>query len=145
MIRFLIDLPKIVGINHSGLMTLIRQIVDFLVESYIYNVGSLTDGTTIKLDCYNLGQVKGFLSTTQATPVLQISNFKTLVSLIIKPTVSSTITLTGTGLKFVDMDSQAAPATTLDVVCTDAVYNEISISDSGDTDSGSKVLLVVKK
>lgn len=144
MIRFLIDLQKIVGINHSELMTLIRQIVDFLLECYIYNVGSLTDGSIIKLDCRSMGQVKGFLNTVQATPTLQISNFKTLVSLVVKPNITTTITLSGTGLKFVDMDNLASPADTIDLVCGNT-YNEISINDSGDVDGTSKVLLVVKK
>lgn len=117
--------------------------------NFVKSLSDITDGDTPSVDCLNYDQAKAFWSTAESTPTLSISNMGKILDLSIKKTIAgdTTVTLSGTGYKFVDMDSKAIPASTVNIVLSDTVnfYFEISIKKSGDTDGGDDVLLVQSK
>ena len=120
------------------------KLIDTLTT--VKDLDDLTDGSSISLNCFDFQQAKTKLETAESTIALTLSNFGKVLDLAVNKTISGdcTITLQGTGLKFIDMNSKAAPASTIDMVLSDD-YNEASLLDSGFTDSGDKVIYAVSK
>jgi hypothetical protein len=115
----------------------------------ILNLGNLTDGTTVNLNCLNAEQAKAFWSTAQSTPTLNLSGLGKIVDVSVKKTISgdSVVTIQGTGYKFIDMDNKNLPAISVNLTLSDLAdhFFEISLKDSGTDDGGSKVILIQYK
>ncbi|HDY89721.1 MAG TPA: hypothetical protein ENH82_16605 [bacterium] len=110
----------------------------------------LTDGASIAADCLSEDQIMFYLSTAQGTPTITFSNFGNVCSVAIAKTIAGdvVVTLAGTGLKFVDLDSDNDTiATTIDITLSGGAdsHYEISLIDSGIDDAGSNVLNVTSK
>ena len=116
---------------------------------YKIRLSDITDSATPSIDCLDNPSVKTFWSTAESAPALSVSNFGEELLISIKKTTAgdSTITIDGTGLKFIDMNNKALPATSVDIILSDTTnyFFEISLSDSGTTDGGSNVILVIAK
>lgn len=126
----------------------LAQTADIL-KAYLQDstIQTVTDGATPTVDFDSWGGRIFTWSTAQSTPAPDIQNFGKVGTLMIKKTIAGdvTVTLGGTGLKFVDMDADNdTVAATVDITLSGAAnsYYEISIIDSGQTNGGSNVLLV---
>ena len=119
-----------------------QDLIDTLTPIKDTKVSS--SGTEFLWRIQGFSQAKGYLATAETAINLGLKDFGSVANLVVVPGTTVTITISGGGLKFVDMDSLAAPADSVDISCAN-LYNEISISDSGERDSSSRVLLVVKK
>ncbi len=112
-------------------------------------LADITDGATPSIDCLDYANSKTFWSTAESTPALSVSNLGEELLISVKKTIAgdTTVTVSGTGLKFIDMNVKALPATSVVIVLSDTTnyFFEISISDSGTTDGGSNVILVIAK
>ena len=128
----------------SEIIAVLTKIVSYIENNSFKNFGSINDGATVIMDCKNITQSKFIFKTAQSTPTINISRLGEILNIVVKPATTTTVTLSGTGLKFIDLDNIASAAATIDLTC-DNTYNEISLNDSGDTDSGDRIILVVKK
>jgi len=113
-------------------------------------MNELTDGASITVDCDSEDQIMFYLSTAQSTPTLDISNFGNVASIAIQKTIAGdvTATLSGTGYKFVDLDSDNdTVAATVDITLSGASnsHYEINLIDSGIDNAGDDVLNVTSK
>ena len=109
----------------------------------------ISDGATPPIDCLDYTFTKSFWSTAESTPALSVSNLGEDLLIAVKKTIAgdSVVTIDGTGLKFIDSGAKALPTTSVDITLSDTVnfFFEISLSDSGTTDGGSRVILVIVK
>jgi hypothetical protein len=111
--------------------------------------GALTDQATTALNCGNQQQHKSDWTIADvATRTLSVSNFGITANVSVKKvgTQDCTVTISGTGFKFVDLANKAVPATSVAPVLTSSatanINFEISIVDSGLLDSTDRVLFV---
>jgi len=78
---------------------------------------TLTDGAAIAWNIGNKKEHWAYLETAESAPAITISNADTQTAhaVKVKKTIAgdTTITFTGTGYKFVDMDNKAAPVASL--------------------------------
>jgi len=122
---------------------------DWRLLTGILNLGTLTDGATVNLNCLNAEQAKAYWSTAQSAPTLNLSGLGKIADVSIKKTISgdSVVTIQGTGYKFINMDNKTLPATSVNITLSDSVnfFFEISLKYSGITDGGSKVILIQYK
>jgi len=141
------EMPIFYAVSTTEGYLLVTQPVDNV--NFLKTLTDITDGSTPSLDCLNYDQSKVFWSTAETAATLSLSNLGDILDISIKKTIAgdSTVTLSGTGLKFIDMDSKATPATTVAIALSDSVnfYFEISCKKSGTTDGGSDVILVQAK
>ncbi len=109
----------------------------------------LTDGSAVTFDCGNYDMKIVKWDTAESTPTLSISNFEKLAYVNVLKTISgdSTVTIDGTGYKFVDMDNKAAPAASINMVISQAANLPFKLDfiDSGQIDSGDIVIWVTSK
>lgn len=141
------EVPIFIATSTTAGYLIVSQPIDHV--NFLKVLSDITDGGTPSLDCLNYDQSKVFWSTAEGTPTLSISNLGDILDISIKKTIAgdTVITLSGTGLKFIDMDSKATPAATVDITLSDSTnfYFEISCKKSGTTDGGDNVILVQAK
>ena len=108
-------------------------------------IDTLTDGASITVNFEGWGQRAFFLSTAEGTPTANISNFGINGHITIEKTAvgDSTLTVQGTGYKFIDMNNKAAAAASVDLTLSDD-WNEVNLQHSGTTDDGDVVINVTK-
>jgi len=116
-------------------------------EMGIVDGGSSTqNGATYTVDCGDQQSYLEAISTDNTTSTWTISNFGLNAVLRLKKTNvnDKSLTLSGTGFKFVNMANKSAPSTSLALTVSGALndFFEIHILDSGLLDSTDRVLTV---
>lgn len=114
----------------------------------IKDLGELTDGASIAVDCESYKQTMAALETAESAVAYTLSNLGKVHDLSVKKNIAGdcTITFSGTGLVFVDHISDPDTESSSLAVTHDegnGGHKEISLKDSGLTDgSGDKIIYV---
>ena len=127
------------------------KLAGMAIKEAIPNTETLTDGATIAHDINSFKTVYACLVTAESAVAITLSNViaNSIIDYTVQKTIAgdSTITFDGTGLRFVDYDNKALPATSLAIVLSDTVnfHFTISCKVSGLTYSSDKVIMVQMK
>lgn len=109
----------------------------------IYNIGSLIDGAGISVDALNNQQAMASLITSTTAIALSLANLGKVLDISIYKTTASNIvlTITGTGLTFVNMEYKAGN-NVITLVSAINTYFELSFKDSGMISGGNRIIYI---
>ncbi|KKN88641.1 hypothetical protein LCGC14_0245320 [marine sediment metagenome] len=139
-----------IGLSGGGATNFFRA--DGSWASPIPAIATLTDAATVDFDCGGYDTFIAKLATARSTLILDTSNFGKLGHVNVVKTIAGdcTVTISGTGYKFVDIDTKAAPAASIDIVISQAVnlpfeFDFINSGDPGTLGGGDTVIWVTSK